>query len=115
MIACDTSTRPSKYQPKTITSRIAHSPHQYIPKIDLSEIQKSPYSSMLIEARSLFKNKNRKSALEKLKEMIVLTTKDNDFAAAGACFIICALIEYYYRDYSSACEYLVQLVSLSFS
>ncbi len=68
------------------------------------------YADVLEEARLHFKSKNKRLAIEKLKELIVMSTKRNDFAATGASFILCALIEYYSRDYSAACEYLVQLV-----
>jgi len=73
--------------------------------------QKSKYGKLLEEAKTHFNNKFKKLAIDKMKELIVTASRQTDFVAVGASFIICALIEYYSKDYSSACEYLVQLVS----
>lgn len=65
---------------------------------------------LLDEARNYFQAKKRQFTLEKLKEIIVLSTQKDDFKAAAACFLLCGLIEFFFKDYISACEFLVQLV-----
>ena len=67
---------------------------------------------MMILARRSFVDNNRKSALDKLKEMIVYATQNDDFTSAASCFVLCSLIEYFHRDFASACDYLIQLVRI---
>ena len=65
---------------------------------------------MLETARHYFRENNKTQAIEKLRAIIRRTSENDDFKATGACFILCGLIEYYYREYTAACEYFIQLV-----
>jgi hypothetical protein len=68
---------------------------------------------MIDEVKLCFLSKNKAECLLLLKKIVIMATQNNDFEAAGASFIIGALIELYNRDFSQACEYLMQLVLYS--
>ena len=64
---------------------------------------------LLAEAQGHFKARNRKLTLETLKSVIVRAARRKDMRAIGATFLFCLLIEYYYQEYSAACEYAIEL------
>lgn len=63
------------------------------------------------EVRTLLKNRSHRQAISKMKEIIVAAAEKKNIQAVGAAFIICGLIEYYFKDYASACEYWIELVN----
>ncbi len=58
-----------------------------------------------------FLDNSRGMAVSRLREMVVSTSQREDFGTIAACLILCALIEYFYRNFAAAAKYLVQLVS----
>jgi len=67
--------------------------------------------SQIIEiARNLFKERMHSQAIEKMKEVIYLATIKKHIQAIASAFLICGLIDFYFKDYLSAFEYFIELV-----
>ena len=79
---------------------------------NLNGIKRIIDRKLINEIRELFSKRLKKQAIEKMREVIVIAAESGDVTAIGAGFILCALIEYYFKDYASACEYLIDLVTL---
>lgn len=63
--------------------------------------------------RELFRKRMRRQATDKMQEVLALAAENRDVTAISAAFMLCALIECYFKDYSTACEYLIELVMTS--
>ena len=71
------------------------------------------YRECIQETRIYFSKSNRQQAILSMQKLIIYAIKYNDYRTGGACFILAGLIEYFYKNYNSAREYLTQLVTIT--
>jgi len=74
------------------------------------EEKKAEYEEMAREAREMFNKHMHKPLMEKLREIITLAARRKEFSQITSAFLLAAIIEYYFKDFSIATEYLINLV-----
>ena len=75
------------------------------------EKDRNIYYDLVVEVREAFRKRQRKLAIDRMKEVVYVAATERDSNAVSAAFFIMALIEYFFRDYTAACEYLINLVT----